>query len=232
MRMFHALADRAFDLDRQLFLFGNISLRSDWLDVIVPFFSLAWLMWVMGLVIFTLCLIRTVRRGKNPRLILAGAALLLVTTGTADLITNEVKGGIGRLRPYQSLPYAHYHTERGWRQNPPEFTPRKTRSDSFFSSHAANSMAVAVIAAGFFPAAAPVIYVVPLLSGFSRVYMGKHYPGDVLGGWIAGWLIAITVRGIAYRLWRRRQHGLVAYIPASENKHHALPTATKPMSLP
>ncbi len=203
--MLRAFADRLFELDKELFHFGNITLRSDWLDVLAPVFSLTWLIWVVGLAVFALCLVRAARGGekwKNLRPVLAGAVLILVTAGVVDLVTNEVKGRAGRLRPYQSLPYVHYHSRDGWQQNPTDFTPHKTRADSFFSGHAAHSMAAAVITAGLFPAAGPVVYVVPLLSGFSRVYMGKHYPSDVLGGWAAGWLIAMAARGIARRLWR------------------------------
>lgn len=210
MGIVHVFVDRVLDLDKQLFLFSNITLRSDWLDVIVPLFSLTWLIWAMGLIVFVLYLARVMRGGERRKhlgLILAGIALILATVGTTDLITNAVKGWVGRLRPYQSLPHAYYHSGQGWRRNPPEFMPVKTRSDSFFSGHAANSMSVAVIAAGFFPAAAPVIYAVPLLSGLSRIYMGKHYPSDVLCGWIAGWLIAVTMRRCAYRIWRRIRQG-------------------------
>ena len=37
-----------------------------------------------------------------------------------------------------------------------------------------------------------------VLIGFSRVYLGVHYAGDILGGWIIGFAVAIIV----YALWK------------------------------
>jgi undecaprenyl-diphosphatase len=39
--------------------------------------------------------------------------------------------------------------------------------------------------------------ILPIAIGFSRVYLGVHYAGDILGGWLIGFSIAVLV----YSLW-------------------------------
>lgn len=60
----------------------------------------------------------------------------------------------------------------------------------FVSGHAINAMGPAVFLHRLLPpgrrAARIGMALYVLAIGYSRVYLGKHYPGDVLGGWLLG----------------------------------------------
>lgn len=70
-------------------------------------------------------------------------------------------------------------------------------SFSFPSSHAANMGSSMFLLAMAFQPWTPLFVVIALLVGLSRVYLGLHYPSDVLGGYALGLLLGYIVwRGI------------------------------------
>jgi undecaprenyl-diphosphatase len=59
---------------------------------------------------------------------------------------------------------------------------------SFPSGHATASLAVALpVAALFGPVGSVLVLALALLVGISRCYLGVHYPGDVIIGWVLAW---------------------------------------------
>jgi undecaprenyl-diphosphatase len=76
-----------------------------------------------------------------------------------------------------------------------------TNLPSFPSNHAVNSSVLATLAILYkpwcwLPAAALV-----LLIGFSRIYVGVHYPLDILGGCVLGVVVALALSAIMTYIW-------------------------------
>jgi undecaprenyl-diphosphatase len=68
---------------------------------------------------------------------------------------------------------------------------------SFPSGHAATSFAAATVLSFARPRWAPAFYLLALAIGFSRVYVGVHYPLDIVGGAVLGIGVATALRLLA-----------------------------------
>ena len=127
---------------------------------------------------------------------LATALFVLFAVGGGQILSSLLKLGIDRPRPDLVSHLAEVHTM------------------SFPSGHAMLS-AVTYLTLGFLiarivPGRLARIYIMTvavittLLVGASRVYLGVHWPSDVLAGWCAGFAWALLC-WIAGRLFLRRQ---------------------------
>jgi len=199
------MLDRIQELDRELFVFLN-SQYSHFLDHIMLMFSarLVWLpLYILILLsLFWRCSVDINRRGffnkfvfekRDRRTGWIMLVAILVTFFLTDFLSNQVKYLVDRLRP--GWDPCTYHIARVIENNRFSF--------SFVSSHATNVFGLAVLTSWFFRKRwyTILIFSWALIVCYSRVYVGRHFPGDVISGAIFGTMIAlVSVMAVKYIL--------------------------------
>lgn len=176
-------------LDRDLFLYLN-SLGSETFDPIWKVITKQ-IYWTP--VFLFIGYLAYKKLGWRHTLLIVGMIALLVAF--TDQATNLIKNTVQRLRPC----------------NNPEIADViravvKRKSFSFVSGHASNSMAAAFFLfmvlrryykyMGF-------IFLWPLVFAFSRIYLGLHYPGDILAGYCLGLLTGFLILKLYLYLRKR-----------------------------
>jgi membrane-associated phospholipid phosphatase len=174
--------------DRALFQLINKAFISDFLDSIMPFMrnSKTWYPLYLFLVGFVY-----VNHGPKS---LWWILFFLLTPAIGDLISSSlIKETIFRLRPC----------------NNPAMDARfllhyRPQSSSFTSSHATNHFAIATFV--FFSLSVysrkwlAWLFAWAILIAYAQVYVGVHYPLDVVGGAFLGFLIGFSLYHIYKRL--------------------------------
>lgn len=174
---------RAWDVD--MFYLINGSLRNGFFDFLMPFITDKWnFVLPLGLVFVYVLLFRP-RRDQILMISAIGVVLL------ADGITPLLKAAFQRIRPCHALQQV--------------YLPKGaicTESFSLPSTHASNMFAIASLFSYNSKRLAIPCFVVAALVGYSRIYVGAHYPTDVLAGVAWGMLVGFPAAIVADRLTR------------------------------
>jgi Membrane-associated phospholipid phosphatase len=97
----------------------------------------------------------------------------------------------------------------------------------FVSSHAANTTGLAILLSLIMRNRANTIMLIcwTLLTSYSRIYLGVHFLGDILGGMVLGTIAALTAYLLLKYLYKRSaiSSGIEIKIPSFSNKHFHIP---------
>lgn len=120
------------------------------------------------------------------------AIMIILLVSVSDWVSSSVlKPAFERPRPYRCLSNVHFHNKE-WRITPELKKVIKRSSDySMPSSHATNIFASALFLSYYFRKFWPAFYLIALLVGYSRIYLGVHFPFDVVCGCITGTLCGL-----------------------------------------
>jgi undecaprenyl-diphosphatase len=110
-----------------------------------------------------------------------GAVAATVSAGLALLLVLPISSAVDRARPFVDHPgVAHRLIAHA-------------RDAGFPSDHATGSFAIATAMLLFDPLLGVLLMVLAVVVIFARVYVGVHYPGDVLGGAALGAAVALVL---------------------------------------
>ena len=186
------MLDQLLEWDIALFLFLN--------GLGTSFFDPFWMLMThkaTNFIVYLVLLFRFYRfKGMKQTLflLLSVGALILVT----DQVTNFFKYGFERLRPCHTLEL--------------QDVMRLVKSScgglySYFSGHASNSFALATFFSILFSARFPKLrislFLIASCIAYSRVYIGVHFPLDILSGALFGTLWALCFYWINSRVFDR-----------------------------
>lgn len=165
--------------DIAFFYFINSNLQNNLFDFLMPIISQLGSVYFIAAVGLSLLLFK--KRGIKE-------AGLLTLTGLAvsETISTILKEIISRPRPVTIIENIH-------------LLCHKSYTHSFPSGHTTLAFTIAAIIASLYPKLRFILFALAISIGFSRIYIGAHFPTDV----IAGAILGIFIGFIITRVWKK-----------------------------
>lgn len=174
------------NIDKQLFYFFNQVVANPLFDKLMPYITEEdhWILLYVSAIALLLW------KGKTKGRLFA--LVLLVTVITANHVNSDIlKDIFDRIRPCKILDNVRLLVNCG-------------SGKSFPSSHAVNNFAAAFVITHYYKQYKWVAYSVASLIAYSRVYVGVHFPIDIIAGAVIGVLIAYLFTLIADKIFKEK----------------------------
>jgi len=177
------------EIDRELFYLIN-HWRNPLFDVVMPWFSdLA--LWLPVAVPFLVW--RLIKGDKRERIF--WFFLIIGIVATDFVCARLLKPLFGRPRPYLVLDHVYIFKHGVYKLLTHKGVEQGMRlSLALPSCHASNCSFFAAFLSMEYKKALPFAILIVVLVGYSRIYLGAHYPLDIMGGAVVGTLMALAVR--------------------------------------
>ena len=156
-------------MDTSLFFLINQGLQNPFFDLIMPFIT------KRSYILFAIFAVPAFFKDSKKSLFVI--ALCFIALAFGDASANILKHFFERPRPCQALENVRLLVGCGG-------------SFSMPSNHAVNAFAVAATFSHFFRKTAVPMFLIAALVALSRIYVGVHYPSDVIAGAFVGGIIA------------------------------------------
>ncbi len=167
--------DFLYAVDRTLFLFLNRTVANPVLDWLMPIITEEHNQYIPILLIWLTLMIFCGKKGR-----ITGLLIIIIITLSDQLSSSVIKPLVGRTRPCFVVDGVRLLIDQ-------------SRSFSFPSSHATNMAAAATLFSVKYPRGRIIIISIAAAVAYSRIYVGVHYPSDLVGGAILGVLCAAVV---------------------------------------
>jgi len=167
------MIDKIVEIDKQIMVFLNKTISNPIFDFIMPIITNQNFLVFFGLILIGYLAYFGGKRGRIT------IVLLLIAASFSDAICFQIiKPWVGRIRPsHEFYEYINLLVSKGGKY-------------SFPSNHAANSFVFATVLSYFYDKNRISLYILASTIAFSRVYVGVHYPLDIIFGSIIGYIIS------------------------------------------
>ncbi len=200
-------------MDQDVFYLINHSWAHPALDLVMAVAS-SWDFWWPFMVIGGLAVLAF--GGFRARMMLLAVGLSIGLTDA--VVVNSLKHLVGRTRPHEELVGVRtldlakakprfLSLGKPLKEEYSHPDKRPVRGNSFPSGHASNNFAMATVVTLFYRRWGWLAFLPATLVSYSRIYVGSHWPADVLVSCLLGAGIAwgvVTGLGSAWRKWGGR----------------------------